>query len=631
MADRPRSSSTTHTTPGRTRNDRGRTIRRREGSTRRSIRRSRSGNRRRRSATGSVSRSLSVPFSSFPPPAERLSLETLKEKTKYNKRAEQLKISTLLAQLVSVIKEQKDTKKENTKYVSNLEDLERYLTRLSENPNYKIKDISKSPIEYYTEIQKLLEKKRQLENWSDTKLDKKIKSFFDAYIELLRLKASITTVLYGQYSTARSFTPARAASVRYIANVSRITPKELLYSFLTKALTEQVSLANGSYEERVASDFLGALVPVLDDPFFTEFESNFEDKTLTAEERIQLENILYDGAVQKLDIGPPDDPKRQESTFSFENRQFQIHPNIARAIVDDDQILDYSLDELPLFFIVADEGRTGNPGHINCIFLIDNKVYTFGFGYGSDASPFFTRLGTHIGAKGAVYSPDSVNQIFGMSREGVRKYRLVDFGILRNTHLEKLQTFIRLDVPKSCHIFLSTDARSHWTSLASTTILIKDLYYSNAKKNVDTYNPLLRCDTANCVTFMENIFSERITCESSFFSLNVRSMAGLRMPKNCRIQKDLASIFREPTSGKSKSVEQIFAEDFYPVFQTKNPLSVFPQLAEFLCYPFLQQSPTHLARGAQSRTNLATGAIVTEGGNRRRTHTRKQRKGKQNT
>jgi hypothetical protein len=163
----------------------------------------------------------------------------------------------------------------------------------------------------------------------------------------------------------------------------------------------------------------------------------------------------------------------------------------------------------PLYFLLVNPEFHGH--HSTVIFYVDNKFYSIGVGYsGNYVNPIPAEL---LGTP-SLYTPD---YMFDES------YTIVDIGIVRKSHLEKLQRYIQLITTIHVNYKFLTDAASQVTvmngkitgfkhpdidhSIYSKSVfcILKDIAYCAAARESST-------KVTNCTNFITYVFSDRITC-----------------------------------------------------------------------------------------------------------------------
>jgi len=164
----------------------------------------------------------------------------------------------------------------------------------------------------------------------------------------------------------------------------------------------------------------------------------------------------------------------------------------------------------PIYFNISMPSST----HVVTLIKIGNKYYSFGFAF-SDTSDTFSKLSdmTHLWDRsGSIFSPDTLFKI-----KPQEQMRLIDFGILRQTHIDKLNTYfgeitgIYGDYIESINLNADNTLND---DKKDGEIVLKNLQFITNKSRYFSFGhkPLSSTVYNNCASFTSNIFEDRITC-----------------------------------------------------------------------------------------------------------------------
>lgn len=178
---------------------------------------------------------------------------------------------------------------------------------------------------------------------------------------------------------------------------------------------------------------------------------------------------------------------------------------------DDDGISVNDLREFPIYFNIS----LLSASHMVTIIKINAKYYSFGFAF-SDTTKTYNKFAdmTHVWDRdGCVFSPDS---LFKLKQQ--ETMRLVDFGILRQEHVDNLNKYfnnitgIYADYIET--INLNYDKTLNENSGIGGQIVLKNLQFMTPKSKYFSLGPKLFSsdEINNCATFTASIFPGRLTC-----------------------------------------------------------------------------------------------------------------------
>lgn len=167
----------------------------------------------------------------------------------------------------------------------------------------------------------------------------------------------------------------------------------------------------------------------------------------------------------------------------------------------------------PIYFNISMPSST----HMVTIIKINASYYSFGFAF-TDTSKTFSQLSdrTHVWDRlGSIFSPDS---LFKLKPD--EEMRLVDFGILRQSHIENLNSYlsqitgIYADYTESINL----NADNTLSDDTDGKIVLKNLQFITNKSRYFSFGskPLSSDISNNCASFTSKIFEDRINCVCPF-------------------------------------------------------------------------------------------------------------------
>ena len=186
---------------------------------------------------------------------------------------------------------------------------------------------------------------------------------------------------------------------------------------------------------------------------------------------------------------------------TFSENYMMTHDNIPVSIYQN----------FPIYFNISMPAST----HMVTVIKIGDNYYSFGFGF-SDTSDTFSQLSdmTHLWDRaGSIFSPDTLFKL-----KPQEQMRLVDFGILRQEHIGKLNTYFEAitgiygDYIES--INLNDDNTLNDNISVGGEIVLKNLQFITNKSRYFSFGkkPLSSDVSNNCVSFTSSIFEGRLTC-----------------------------------------------------------------------------------------------------------------------
>lgn len=170
----------------------------------------------------------------------------------------------------------------------------------------------------------------------------------------------------------------------------------------------------------------------------------------------------------------------------------------------------------PLYFLLVNPEFSRH--HATLLFWVKQKFYSIGVGYSGN---LIGAIPSELLGKPSLYTPDYMLN---------DNYTIVDIGIVRKSHVEKIQEYINLITniragykfltPSAAQIQVNDNTNSFKNFLHTDidhSIYTKTLFCSLDKVSYcaaawNTSNRL-----TNCTNFIANIFSDRITCEIDKF------------------------------------------------------------------------------------------------------------------
>jgi len=237
-------------------------------------------------------------------------------------------------------------------------------------------------------------------------------------------------------------------------------------------------------------------------------------------------------------IQPPD----LDNKIALFDAQKPVNAFVRKEIVDavalcqpymenDDANLSVDIiHQFPIYFNIS----MLSASHMVTIIKIGTKYYSFGFAF-SDTTKTFNRFAdmTHIWDRdGCVFSPDS---LFKLKQQ--ETMRLVDFGILRQEHIDNLNKYftgitgIYADYTETVN--LNADNTLNENMNMGGKIVLKNLQFMTPKSKYFSFGPkqFSSEEINNCATFTASIFPGRLTCACPLrkrFSLVIDNH-----PENC--------------------------------------------------------------------------------------------------
>jgi len=187
----------------------------------------------------------------------------------------------------------------------------------------------------------------------------------------------------------------------------------------------------------------------------------------------------------------------------------------------------------PIYFNISMPTST----HMVTIIKINAQYYSFGFAF-TDTSSTFSELSdrTHVWDRlGSIFSPDS---LFKLKPD--EEMRLVDFGILRQSHIENLNAYLGQITGVYADYIEAINLNDDNTLNDETDgkIVLKNLQFITNKSRYFSFGskPFSSEVSNNCASFTSNIFEGRIQCACPLknrFSLFIDNH-----PENCFAAKE---------------------------------------------------------------------------------------------
>ena len=168
----------------------------------------------------------------------------------------------------------------------------------------------------------------------------------------------------------------------------------------------------------------------------------------------------------------------------------------------------------PIYFVVARQEFDSH--HATLLFFVDNKFYSIGVGYKGPLSRYQGSVPNELVAAPAFYTPDYMLE---------KEYTILDIGILRKSHLQKLQEYIPFITTiqqqysfindEAAQVNVTSDKRvtdfvytgDHNIYPNSLFCDLGNMAYCAAAKNTSP-----KLGITNCTNFVSYIFSDRIKC-----------------------------------------------------------------------------------------------------------------------
>ena len=272
----------------------------------------------------------------------------------------------------------------------------------------------------------------------------------------------------------------------------------------------------------------------------TEKQKDFNDyQTLNPEKKL-ISYVTKDDIDNKIKLFNPDFTPGTKITVRKEiadavTNCYEKLQSIQNPETEDINKSDYL--KFPYYFVFYSVAM----GHVMIIIKIENSYYTLGFAFPEDnPSAFADSL--HLWFKdGGIFSPDPLFKLKTITyNDPIRSpNRLLDFGILKQSHIDKLNNEYLNDIKNIfCHYTetinenpdgtLNTENYSKIVPI-DIVLLPRNIKYSSFGK---TIIPGRNVNQKNCASFAADIFSDRIACRCpSIFSTPSKLVNN--NPENC--------------------------------------------------------------------------------------------------
>jgi hypothetical protein len=188
-----------------------------------------------------------------------------------------------------------------------------------------------------------------------------------------------------------------------------------------------------------------------------------------------------------------------------------------------DKNLEITFDEytsFPYYFVF----HSAAVGHVMIIIKINNSYYTLGFAFPEDNPNSFSDALTLWFKEGGIFSPDPLFKLktIGYNNPIGQPNRLIDFGILKQSHIDKLNNEYLKNIKNIiCHYTETINENAdgtlnldNYSKIVPIDIVLlpSDIRYSSFGR---TYLPGA-IKQKNCASFAADLFSDTIECQCIF-------------------------------------------------------------------------------------------------------------------
>jgi hypothetical protein len=278
-----------------------------------------------------------------------------------------------------------------------------------------------------------------------------------------------------------------------------------------------------------------------------ESELTRDNYVLEAKEREKIKKYIKESREtgntgKALNVTLDDDEDVDEKDILARAQKFKVNTELYDAVkdADNDRLTsgkNSGIGNAPIYLVVL----AGIPGgHASILFYVNGKIYSVGLGYkgGKESRVKDVQariLGGQMIANAFLYSPDYLITPWDGKRTNAAgnlvpfRYTIADIGILKQKHLDRIQSFLNGSNPEFTIGLQPVDG----VIKAGKTNYKFKTYYINLNKqyNMISKSAKDKKDNINCTTFVETIFYERVECPLTIAGVPISVVS---KPESCK-------------------------------------------------------------------------------------------------